>query len=62
EIHRNVHSLAMVEAAVLSSASGGPVRLDDLFADAHVAATALARRRGDVDAARVLDAEGSASR
>lgn len=62
EIHRNVHSLAMVEAAVHSSASGRPVRLDDLFADARTAARALARRRGDVDAARVLDAEGSASR
>ncbi|WP_336631333.1 MULTISPECIES: Gfo/Idh/MocA family protein [unclassified Microbacterium] len=62
EIHRNVHSLAMVEAAVDSSASGRPVRLDDLFEASLLRAVALARGRGDADAVAVLESGGSVSR
>jgi hypothetical protein len=35
EVHENVLSLAMVEAAVRSSAAGRPVRIDDVLAGAH---------------------------
>ncbi|WP_228395255.1 Gfo/Idh/MocA family protein, partial [Modestobacter roseus] len=40
EVHENVLSLAMVEAAVESAATGRPVQLDDLLARAHVQALA----------------------
>jgi predicted dehydrogenase len=35
EVHENVLSLAMVEAAVQSSAAGAPVRIDDVLDTAH---------------------------
>jgi len=38
EVHENLMSLAMVEAAVESSRVGAPVRLDDVLAQAHRAA------------------------
>ena len=38
EVHENVMSLAMVEAAVQSAASGRPARLDDVLARAHAEA------------------------
>ena len=49
EIHRNVWSLAMVEAAVESSRCADTVRFPDLFATAHAAA--LADAEPDVAAA-----------
>jgi len=58
EIHRNIASLAMVEAAVASSAAERPVRLDDLYRAAAVDASTLARRRGDEDVAVALEAGG----
>jgi len=49
EVHENLMSLAMVEAAVASAASGAPVQLDDVLDAAH--ADALRdERRGDVRA------------
>ena len=42
EIHRNVWSLAMVEAAVESAQRGAPVAFSDVFAAAHEAAVAVA--------------------
>lgn len=50
EIHRNVWSLAMVEAAVESSRLGAPVSFTDIFAAAHEAALAVA----DEDVAAAL--------
>ena len=50
EVHENVLSLAMVEAAVRSAASGARVLLDDVLADAHAAAL-RAEARDDVRAA-----------
>jgi predicted dehydrogenase len=38
DVHSNVHSLAMVEAAVLSASSGGTVRLADVLDEAYAAA------------------------
>ena len=38
EVHENVLSLAMVEAAVLSADTGERVRLDDVLAAAHAEA------------------------
>jgi hypothetical protein len=38
EVHENLMSLAMVEAAVQSSRVGAPVRLDDVLEQAHRAA------------------------
>lgn len=35
EIHSNIHSLAMVEAAVQSAESGQRVRIDDVIAEAY---------------------------
>jgi hypothetical protein len=35
EVHENLMSLAMVEAAVQSSRIGAPVRLDDVLEQAH---------------------------
>jgi predicted dehydrogenase len=40
EVHENVMSLAMVEAAVESAATGAPVQLDDVLARAHAQALA----------------------
>jgi predicted dehydrogenase len=51
EIHRNVWSLAMVEAAVASSRTGAPVLLADVFAAAAERAVAEARAAGDEDLA-----------
>jgi predicted dehydrogenase len=49
EVHENLMSLAMVEAAVASAAAGSRVQLDDVLAAAH--ADALRdERRGDVRA------------
>lgn len=50
EIHRNVWSLAMVEAAVQSSRLGAPVAFADVFAAAQEAALAVA----DADVAAAL--------
>ena len=44
EIHRNVWSLAMVEASVTSSQRGAPVSFVDVFAEARQAAIARADR------------------
>ncbi|MFD0516560.1 Gfo/Idh/MocA family protein [Paractinoplanes durhamensis] len=49
EVHENLMSLAMVEAAVLSADAGTPIRLDEVFERAH--AQALAEEtRADVRA------------
>jgi predicted dehydrogenase len=50
EVHENVLSLAMVEAAVRSAARGERVLLDDVLAEAHTAAV-RSEARGDVRAA-----------
>ena len=50
EVHENVLSLAMVEAAVRSAARGERVLVDDVLADAHAAAL-RAETRDDVRAA-----------
>ena len=50
EIHRNVWSLAMVEAAVESAQRGAPVAFTDVFAAAHEAAVAVA----EADVAAVM--------
>lgn len=42
EVHANIWSLAMVEGAVASSATGRPVEFAELFADAHARAVAAA--------------------
>jgi predicted dehydrogenase len=56
EIHANVHSLAMVEAAVLSAETGGRVQIGDVVSAAYAQALA-SERDGDVKA--VLDAWGT---
>ncbi|MET1051832.1 MAG: Gfo/Idh/MocA family oxidoreductase [Mycetocola sp.] len=56
EVHSNVYSLAMVEAAVLSSASGAKVQIADVL-DAAYADAIAAERRPDVLAA--LESWGS---
>lgn len=50
EVHSNVYSLAMVEAAVLSSSTGAKVRIADVL-DAAYAEALAAERRPDVTAA-----------
>jgi predicted dehydrogenase len=50
EVHSNVYSLAMVEAAVLSSSTGAKVRIADVLNAAYVEALA-SERRPDVKAA-----------
>ena len=50
EVHSNVYSLAMVEAAVLSSSTGAKVRIADVL-DAAYAEALAAERRPDVRAA-----------
>ncbi|MGI5128181.1 Gfo/Idh/MocA family protein [Pseudonocardia sp. CA-107938] len=50
EVHENVMSLAMVEAAVRSAHTGARVLVDDVLADAHAAALA-AEQRADVRSA-----------
>ncbi|MFU8947454.1 Gfo/Idh/MocA family protein [Mycetocola zhadangensis] len=50
EVHSNVYSLAMVEAAVLSSATGARVRIADVLESAYAQALS-AERRADVRAA-----------
>jgi predicted dehydrogenase len=50
EVHSNVYSLAMVEAAVLSSSIGAKVRIADVLNAAYVEALA-SERRPDVKAA-----------
>jgi predicted dehydrogenase len=55
EVHENLMSLAMVEAAVESADHGGPVRLDDVLGRARAAALA-AETRAEVRA--VLAAAG----
>ena len=56
EVHSNVYSLAMVEAAVLSSSTGAKVQIADVLDAAYVEALAQ-ERRSDVKAA--LEAWGS---
>lgn len=58
DVHSNVFSLAMVEGAVRSAATGGTVALDDVLEDAYRAAVA-GERREDVKA--VLESWGSAA-
>ena len=41
EVHENVLSLAMVEAAVRSAETGQRIRLEDILSEAHVAAVAV---------------------
>lgn len=60
EIHRNVWSLAMVEAAVASSSRGEPVAFAEVFEDAHAAAVADAGGAGDADVVAALGAWGGA--
>lgn len=60
EIHRNVHSLAMVQGAVESAASGAPVVLADLFERARDEARARARVGCDDDILAALDREDAA--
>lgn len=50
EIHSNVHSLAMVEAAVQSAETGQRVRIDDVIAAAYEQAL-VSERNADVKAA-----------
>ncbi|GAT74250.1 oxidoreductase domain protein [Microbacterium sp. HM58-2] len=56
EIRRNIRSLAMVEAAVESAASGVRVELDAVFARAGAAALAEARVSGEMQIADRLSA------
>jgi predicted dehydrogenase len=44
DVHSNVHSLAMVEAAVLSAEEQRTVRLEDVLQDAYIASLADERR------------------
>ncbi|MGY1750051.1 Gfo/Idh/MocA family protein [Modestobacter sp. SYSU DS0511] len=50
EVHENVMSLAMVDAAVESAATGAPVLLDDVLARAHAQALAEETHPGVHDA------------
>jgi predicted dehydrogenase len=43
EVHSNVISVAMVEAAVRSAATGRPVRIADVITDAHAEAVETAQ-------------------
>lgn len=56
EIRCNIRSLAMVEAALASAATGARVDLDAVFAQAGDVALAEARAAGESDVAEVLDA------
>jgi predicted dehydrogenase len=51
EVHGNVMSLAMVEAAIASTRSGQRVQLDDVLSDAHAAAVG---REARADVRQVL--------
>lgn len=56
EIHRNIWSLAMVEAAVRSAAEGRPVTLEAVFRAASEGALSDARTAGDDGAVEALRA------
>ncbi len=58
DVHSNVYSLAMVEAAVLSADASRTVSLDDVLEDAYH--TAIAQERRD-DVRAVLESWGSAA-
>ena len=60
EIHANIWSLAMVEAAVASARSGAPVLLDDVFARAAEACVTAARSSGDDATADLVASWGGA--
>jgi len=56
EVHENVLSLAMVEAAVRSAARGERVLVDDVLAEAHAAATRVQGKARAAAQAAKLDA------
>ena len=58
DVHTNVHSLAMVEAAVRSAGNGRTVALESVFEDAY--RTAVAQEKRD-DVRAVLESWGSAT-
>ena len=60
EVHENILSLAMVEAAVISAQQGQRVRIDDVLEDARAEAIAAAVERGDEAVRAALDAWGDA--
>ena len=60
EVHENILSLAMVEAAVISARRGQRIRIDDVLEEARAEAIRAAAERGDEQIRAVLDGWGDA--
>jgi predicted dehydrogenase len=60
EVHENVLSLAMVEAAVISAERGQRVRIDDVLEEARAEAISAAVERGDEAVRSALESWGDA--
>ena len=60
EVHENILSLAMVEAAVISAQRGQRVRIDDVLEEARAHAIASAVERGDGGVRAALESWGDA--
>lgn len=60
EVHENILSLAMVEAAVISAQRGQRVRIDDVLEEARAHAIASAVERGDDGVRAALESWGDA--
>lgn len=60
EVHDNILSLAMVEAAVISAERGQRVRIDDVLEEARADAIVAAAERGDETVRSALESWGDA--